>query len=66
MKDHEKLKSYRYVFSRGQHGGGRRRADTPLGLSTRQQLPLPSDQPTTRAPATRAEAVPLLAGGTNI
>ena len=48
----------------------RRRADTPLGrleqlLSTLTATALLSDWPTTRASATRAEAVPLLAGGTD-
>jgi hypothetical protein len=48
----------------------RRRADTPLGrleqlFNTLTATALLSDQPTTCAPATRAEAVPLLAGGTD-
>jgi hypothetical protein len=47
-----------------------RRADTPLGglssfFSTLTATALLSDQLTTRAPATRTKAVPLLAGGTD-
>ncbi len=44
-------------------------ADKPPGLeqlfNTSATAALLSDQPTTRAPTTRAETVPLLAGGTD-